>query len=264
MRSRILPLFGCILLLGPVAFAQMSIIEQGGVVNAAGLGHSTTIAPGSLISIFGTGLASTLATASSVPLSTALADVDSVTINGTPARLLFVSDRQINAQAPWGLGLGAANVVVTRGGVSSQPVTAQVNMFSPALYGFNLGTAQAIAVNLDGSIAAPAGAIPGVTSHPAMAGDTLVFYASGLGPVDQTPTDGANSLDALRQTTTMPTVLIGNVPSQIAFSGLSPQFVGVYQVNLVVPVGPGAGDAVPTQVQIGGVTSADSLTIALQ
>ena len=97
-----------------------------------------------------------------------------------------------------------------------------------------------------------------------MAGDTLVFYASGLGPVDQTPTDGANSLDALRQTTTMPTVLIGNVPSQIAFSGLSPQFVGVYQVNLVVPVGPGAGDAVPTQVQIGGATSADSLTIALQ
>ena len=264
MRSRILPLFGCILLLGSVAFAQMSIIEQGGVVNAAGLGHSTTIAPGSLISIFGTGLASTLATASSVPLSTALADVDSVTINGTPARLLFVSDRQINAQAPWGLGLGAANVVVTRGGVSSQPVTAQVNMFSPALYGFNLGTAQAIAVNLDGYIAAPAGAIPGVTSHPAMAGDTLVFYASGLGPVDQTPADGANSLDTLRQTTTMPAVLIGSVPSQVAFSGLSPQFVGVYQLNVVVPIGPSPGDAVPTQVQIGGVTSADTLTIALQ
>jgi len=264
MRLRILLLSGCILLLGSVAFAQMSIIEQGGVVNAAGLGHSTTIAPGSLISIFGTGLASALAIASSVPLSTALADVDSVTIGGTPARLLFVSDRQINAQAPWGLGMGPANVVVTRGGVSSQPVTAQVNMFSPALYGFNLGTAQAIAVNLDGSIAAPAGAIQGVTSHPAAAGDTLVFYASGLGAVDQPPADGAASLDALRSTTTMPTVLLGNVPSQVAFSGLSPQFVGVYQLNVVVPTGPSPGDAVPAQIQIGGVNSADSLTIALQ
>ena len=264
MRSRILPLFGWILLLGPVAFAQMSTIEQGGVVNAAGLGHSTTIAPGSLISIFGTGLASTLAIASSVPLSTSLADVDSVTINGTPARLLFVSDRQINAQAPWQLMPGSANVVVTRAGVSSQPVAAQVNQFSPALYGFNQGTAQAIAVNVDGSIAAPAGAIQGVTSHPAMPGDTLVFYASGLGAVDQTPSDGAASLDALRRTTTMPTVLIGTVPSQVAFSGLSPQFVGVYQLNVVVPTGPSAGDAVPTQIQIGGATSADSLTIALQ
>jgi len=234
------------------------------VVNAAGLGHSTTIAPGSLISIFGTGLASTLAIASSVPLSTSLADVDSVTINGTPAHLLFVSDRQINAQAPWQLGPGAVNVVVTRAGVSSQPVSAQVNPFSPALYGFNMGTAQAIAVNIDGSIAAPAGAIQGVTSHPAAAGDTLVFYASGLGAVDQPPADGAASLDELRSTTTMPTVLLGNVPSQVAFSGLSPQFVGVYQLNVVVPTGPSPGDAVPAQIQIGGVNSADSLTIALQ
>jgi uncharacterized protein (TIGR03437 family) len=242
----------------------MSIISQGGVVNAAGLGNSTTIAPGSLISIFGTGLASTLATASSVPLSTSLADVGAVTINGTAAPLLFVSDRQINAQAPWELTPGSVNVVVTRGGVSSQPVAAQVTQFSPALYGFTNGTAQAIAVNLDGSIAAPAGAIQGVTSHPAMAGDTLVLYASGLGPVDQTPADGANSLDMLRQTTTMPSVLFGSVPSQVAFSGLSPQFVGVYQLNVVVPTGPSPGDAVPTQIQIGGVTSADALTIALQ
>src|SRR6266566_5167307 len=122
MRSRILSFFGCILLLGSVAFAQMSIIEQGGIVNAAGLGHSTTIAPGSLISIFGTNLASALSSASSPTLSTTLGDVNSVTLNGMPVPLSFVSAGQINAQAPWELIPGAANVVVTRGGLSSQPV----------------------------------------------------------------------------------------------------------------------------------------------
>jgi uncharacterized protein (TIGR03437 family) len=256
---------GSVLLLGPIAFAQNPAVSPGGIVNAAGLGHSITIAPGSLISIFGTNLASTLSVASSPTLSTTLGDVDSVTINGMPAHLSFVSTGQINAQAPWGLIPGPANVVVTRQGASSQPVAAQVAMFSPALYGFNLGTAQAVAVNPDGTVAAPAGSIDGVTCHPAAFGDALIFYASGLGPVDPSPPpDGVNSLDQLRQTTTPLQMLMGGVPAEVLFSGLSPQFAGVYQVNAQTPGGAAPGGAVPVQLMIGSVTSADTLTIALQ
>ena len=68
----------------------------------------------------------------------------------------------------------------------------------------------------------------------------------------------------MRQTTTAPAVLIGSVPGTVAFSGLSPQFVGVYQRNVVVPGGVTAGGAIPVQVQIGGVTIADAVTISLQ
>jgi uncharacterized protein (TIGR03437 family) len=265
MRSRILVLVGCISLVCCIASAQVPTLSQGGIVNAAGLGHTTTIAPGSLISIFGSNLASALTLADSVTLSTTLGDVNSVTINGVAAPLQFVSGGQINAQAPWELTPGQANVVVTRAGMASQPTAAQVSMFSPALFGFNLGTAQAIAINVDGTITASPGAITGITSHPAIAGDTVSFYASGLGPLDNPPpSDGAGSLDQLRQTTTPLTVMVGGVPAQVAFSGLSPQFVGVYQVNVVVPSGVTGGGAVPVQLMIGGVTSADTLTIALQ
>jgi uncharacterized protein (TIGR03437 family) len=263
MRLRI-PLFGSVLLLGSVAFAQTPVVTQGGIVNAAGLGHSITIAPGSLISIFGNGLASALSVASSATLSTSLGDVDSVTINGTPAPLSFVSGGQINAQAPWELPPGQWNVVVTRKGVASPPVAAQVSAFSPALYGFNLGTAQAIAVNTDGTIAAPVGSIDGVTCHPAAVGDAIVFYASGLGPVDQPPKNGANSLDMLRSTKTPLQMQIGGMSAQVLFAGLSPQFTGVYQVNAQASAGTTSGGAVPVQLVMGGVTSADTLTIALQ
>jgi uncharacterized protein (TIGR03437 family) len=228
------------------------------------LGNTTTIAPGSLISIFGTNLASGLSVASSATLSTALGDVDSVTINGMPAPLQFVAGGQINAQAPWELNPGQATVVVTRAGAASAPVAAIVGMYSPALYGFDVG-AQAIAINLDGTFTAPPGLIPGAASHPAIAGDTLVFYASGLGPVDQSPPpDGAPSSDVIRRTSAMLTVMMGGVPATVNFAGLSPQFSGVYQVNVVVPSGVSPGSAVPVQLQIGGVTSADTLTIALQ
>ena len=264
MRSRILSFLGCILVLGSLASAQVPVVSAGGIVNAAGLGATKTIAPGSLISIFGSNLASALTVANSVTLATRLGDVDSVTINGVPAPLKFVSSGQINAQAPWNLIFGPANVVVTRGGVVSQPAQAQVAQFSPALYGFNLGTPQAVAVNLDGTVAASPGAIAGVTSHPASAGDTVILYASGLGPVEQPPANGFDSLDRLRPTTMPVSALLGSVPAQVAFAGLSPQFIGVYQLNMVVPAGAMPGAAVPIQLQTGSVTSADTLTIAVQ
>ena len=264
MRSRVLALFGCISLLGVLASAQTPVITTGGVVSAAGLGGSKTITAGSLISIYGSGLASSLALADSPTLSTTLGDVNSVTINGVRAPLQFVAGGQINAQAPWSLIAGPANVVVTRAGVASEPVVAQVTPYSPAVYAFG-GTMLAIAVNADGTVTAPAGAIPGVTSHPAAAGDAILFYASGLGPLDrQPPPDGVNSIDALRRTSSQLTVLVGGVSARVDFSGLSPQFAGVYQVNIAAPAGLSASSAVPVQLMIGGATSPDPLNIAMR
>jgi uncharacterized protein (TIGR03437 family) len=241
------------------------MLNQGGIVNAAGLGHTTTIVPGSLISIFGSGLASGLSVANSVTLSTTLSDVNSVMINGVPAGLQSVSGGQINAQAPWELTPGMANVVVTRAGNASAPMAVQVSQFLPALYALNSGTGQAIATNADGSVVAPVSGIIGISSHPATAGDTITLYASGLGPLDQPPpADGASSADMVRNATTPLTVMIGGVPAQVMMSVLSPQFVGVYQVNVVVPSGVTVGGAVPVQLMMGGVSSVDTLTIALQ
>jgi uncharacterized protein (TIGR03437 family) len=145
------------------------------------------------------------------------------------------------------------------------PVAAQITQFFPALYGFNLGTAQAIAVNVDGTVTAAVGAIQGVTSHPANPGDTILLYASGLGALDQPPPpDGINSIDKLRRTLNQLTATIGGATAKVDFAGLSPQFTGVYQVNLVIPAGLTASDAMPVLISMGGVKSPDALTVAVQ
>ena len=68
---------------------------------------------------------------------------------------------------------------------------------------------------------------------------------------------------AQTRSTTTPTVLIGGKPAQVVFAGLTPSFVGVYQVNVAVPVGTPTGNAVSLQLSLGGITTSASTTIAV-
>ena len=246
------------------AYAQTPTISQGGISNAAN--GISPVTPGSLVSIYGTNLAGGLAQADSIPLSTSLSSV-SVSFNGIPAPLLFVSSGQVNAQVPWNVlssgTSGTASVVVTRNGQQSSAQTVQVGPFSPGI--FAAGNI-AIAINADGTLAAPAGAIPGVATRPAIVNDPggLVILCTGLGAVNPPATTGAASLDALRYANTAPTVLVGGQPATVVFAGLSPQFVGVNQINVALPPGTPTGNAVPLQIQVGGITTTNTVTIAVQ
>jgi uncharacterized protein (TIGR03437 family) len=84
-----------------------------------------------------------------------------------------------------------------------------------------------------------------------------------LGAVNPAAVSGAASLDALRTATTTPTVLVGGQPATVVFAGLSPQFVGVNQINVALPAGTPTGNAVSLQIQVGGVTTSNSVTIAV-
>jgi uncharacterized protein (TIGR03437 family) len=264
MISGMLRLSFSLVLLGSAAWGQTPTITINSVAGTGGAGRGSALAVGSLAGIFGSGLASGLATAATVPLSSMLDDVTSVTFNGTSAPLLLVSDGQINVQIPWEVGPGQVAVVVNRTGGSSNTMNVQVSQFAPALAAFNLGTLQAVAVNADGTLVAAAGAILGVSCHPATAGDTITLLATGLGPVSNQPADGSPAADNSVQTMNTPTVLIGGVGANVTWAGLSTQYVGVYQLQVVVPSGTATGSAVPVQVEVGGVSSSDPVTIALQ
>jgi uncharacterized protein (TIGR03437 family) len=248
------------------AYSQTPAVTPGGVINAAsGAAVTNPVAPGSLVSIFGSNLASGLAQADSIPLSTSLNGV-SVTFNGIQAPLLFVSGGQINAQLPWNVlssgTTGSANVVVTRNGTPSSAQSLQVGPFSPGIFAINN---IAVAINPDGSIAAPPGAIPGVTTRPAKINDPggLIILCTGLGGVDSAIANGASSSDKLRTATTLPTILIGNKPANVVFAGLSPQFVGVDQINVAIPAGTPTGNAVPIQISLGSITTSADIVIAV-
>jgi uncharacterized protein (TIGR03437 family) len=249
------------------AHSQTPAVPAGGVINAAS-GASTTapVAPGSLVSIFGSNLAGGLAQADSIPLSTSLNSV-SVTFNGIAAPLLFVSGGQINAQLPWNVlasgTTGTANIVVTRSGQSSAPQSVPVGPFSPGIFAVNN---IAISINPDGTVAAAPGAIPGLNTRPAKIGDPggLVILCTGLGAVNPPVQTGDKVTDGqLHNATTTPTVLIGGKAATVVFAGMTPQFVGVNQINVAIPAGTPTGDKVSLQISVGGVTTSADIVMAV-
>ncbi len=260
------------------AAAQTPVVPAGSVVNAASFDGSEPIAPGSLISIFGTALADGVASADTIPLSATLGSAK-VTFTGAAgsfsAPLLYAQPdnpanqvaSQINAQVPWellppGSSSATVNVIVTRDGISSAPTAVNIASSSPGIFAL---AGRGFATNFpDNTLAWPANAVAGLTTHPAKAGDALVIYCTGLGPVDSAIADGNNSLDALRRTIKTPSVLIGGINAEVLFSGLSPQFVGTYQLNVIVPAGVTAGDNVALQIVLDGVTTSPTAsTIAI-
>ncbi|MCL6505949.1 MAG: hypothetical protein K6T59_02895 [Bryobacteraceae bacterium] len=260
-------------------WAQAPSVFDGGVVNAASFAQGQPVAPGSLVSIFGSRFATSLLQADSIPLAVQLADV-SVTFNNIPAPLIAVipegpnNPAQINAQLPWnvlpaGQTEGMATVVVQRGNDRSQPKQVPVGPFSPGIFAVNFGVGPAIAwfespEPKGGKLAAAPGSIPGLTTFRARAGDVLSLLATGLGEVDPPVATGNNSMDQLRWTKTKPEVLVGGVAAEVQFWGLSPQFVGVNQVVFTIPSNAPKGDAVPLQLRVGGITSTDRVTIAIE
>lgn len=232
------------------------------------------VAPGSLVSLFGTSLSSTIQTASTVPLSMSVADVSSVTIGGASAAVLFVSPGQINLQVPWEAVPGPASLVITNGAGSSQTVQIQVAAYAPVIMNFGFGaSAQAFATNMDGTLNGPVNtpaSVAGVVTHPEFSGNPVTIYATGLGPVSSPPADGAASADQARPCTGTAFVTVGGANAQVVSCGLSSQYVGVYQLAFVVPYGITPGNDLPVQIQMtdpnsgNTVASANSATIATQ
>ena len=116
-----------------IALAQTPSITPGGIVNSASYA-TNGVAPGSIVSIFGSNLARQTFLASSVPLPTTLDNVMSVTFNGVPAPLYYVSTGQINVQVPWNLPSRAVNVVVTTTAGPSTPQSVQVMPAVPGIF----------------------------------------------------------------------------------------------------------------------------------
>jgi len=265
--SRLLISSAILLATVSAAFAQ-PVVNAGGTIDGAAFYVGQPVAPGSMVSIFGSGLAASLQQADTVPWSTRLGQT-SVTFNGKSAPLYFVSPGQVNAQLPWdtlaaGTTSGTASLVVTVNGVPSAPQTVPIGQYSPAIFSIPPGGGYAIAINPDGSLSAPAGAIPGFPSRPSRAGEALILLCNGLGPVDLPIANGQPSSDALRHTfPAAAEVLIGGANAQVLFSGLSPQFPSINQINAVVPNGVAPGNSIPIQIRIGGRTSPATFLIAI-
>ena len=252
-----------------------------GVADAAG--GLTTVAPGSYIAIYGTGLSNTtdengtIANFLSTPTTEATDPViangavlplhiDFVTVSfdvpsagiSVPGHIVYVSPTQLNVQVPWELqGQSSAQMKVTLDGdLIGNVVTVPLASVAPAFFSYSSGgNSIAIGTDLSGNLL--------TTSHPASRGSTIVLYANGLGPVNNQPASGDPAgANPLPRTTNTATVTIGGQTAQVSYGGLVPTLPGLYQLDVTVPAGISAGTQTIT-VAIGGATS-PSLTLPVQ
>ncbi len=222
-----------------------SAVLPASIVNAASL--QPGLAPGSLFSIFADSLGAESVSTGAPWLTTM--DGITVKINGVVAPLGFISPNQINAQVPFEIAAGTAQITIESNGVIAGPTAATILPAAPGI--FTDGNGYAIAVNQDGT--------PNSPDNPAVSGSVISVYLTGQGPVVPpvaTGTGASGETPAVTIATT--TATIGGSPASVQFSGLQPGLVGVARVDLTLGSDVPPGDQ-PVVVSMGGVASNPAL-----
>jgi uncharacterized protein (TIGR03437 family) len=251
---------GMLQLAGSVAASTATpIVGAGGIVNAAS--YASTIAPGALISIYGSNFGGATNMAPSVPWPALLGNAQ-VLLGGRTMPLYFVSNQQIDAVVPYDIAPNSVQQVIVQNGTAvSQPETVMVAAAQPGVF------SQDSSGTGPGSILGQKpGGIPALNTaaNPASVGDALLIFCTGLGTVSPSvPAGAAASTSALSYTDNPATVTVGGKDAQVLFAGLAPGWVALYQVNVLVPPGVAAGPSVPVVVTAAGAASAP-VTVAIQ
>jgi len=247
-------------------------------VNAAS--YEKAVAPGQIVAAFGSGFPSGTAINAAgltLPLPSEL-EKTSVRVNGVTAPLFYAGAGgafgdgvfQINYQLPYETAAGTALVEVLYDSklVASEYLT--VSTAAPGVFTANSsGQGQAVALNQDFTFNGDPAANP--KAKPEARGRYLVIYANGQGGqlLDSATRQLMTLLSGyaapsspLYVTANNPTVTIGGVTAPVAFSGLSPGFVGLWQINVQIPANAPVGSGVPLVISFGEKNSR-STTIAV-
>jgi uncharacterized protein (TIGR03437 family) len=169
--------------------------------------------------IYGTSLAASAASSSTIPLPKTLAGT-SVMVDGRPSDLLYVSATQVNALIPfevlWSGYKKVTVAVTTAAGTGEFPI--YVNRNAPALFTVNsAGTGRAHVFD------AAFRPVDLLSEQ-----DVVILYATGLGATDIGTSAAGRLLDQVD-------VFLGDQQAEVLFAGLAPGFPGVYQLNVRVP-----------------------------
>jgi uncharacterized protein (TIGR03437 family) len=246
-------------------------IQSGGVVTASAFGGFKSAAPGSWIEIYGSSLATDTRGWAGPDFNGGNAPTGlngtGVTIAGQKAFISYISPGQVNVQVPSNIAAGTQNLVVTtpNGDTAAYPIAiapADPGLLAPAQFIVN-GKQYVAALHADGTtFVLPPGAIPGVPSRQAQPGETILLYGVGFGSV--TPNVSAGQIvTAANQLTQPVSFLFNGTAGRADYFGLAPNFVGLYQFNVVVP-NASDNDALPFSFTVGGTAGTQTLYTAVK
>ncbi len=210
------------------------------MVNAASYAKGA-VSPGEIVTLFGTGLG---------PAALATRGVN-VFFDGRPARVIYARADQVGAVAPMELaGRTVTAVQVSYRGQRSESLIRPVEEAAPGVFTAGaVGTGQGAIVNETGTVNSAA--------SPAEKGSTVAIYLTGAGVTD-----------AAGMITAPVAVRMGGVETTVRYAGAVPGtivglFLGLYQINAVVPGGTANG-AVPVEVTVGGVAAQNGVTVSVR
>jgi len=236
--------------------------------NAASLQPVNAVAPGEVVSIFGTNLGPatpangtqfTLTPQGTVP--TTLAGV-TVMFNNVAAPLLFVNQTQINAIVPYEMAsFSTATVTVQFAGSTSATLQVQIVPTQPAIFSLSQGgSGQGAILNSNATVNG--------TNNPAAKGSIISIYATGEGQIVPAGTTGCVTPGVQpfpKPVATPINVTIGNLPASVSYAGEAPTLVcGVMQINAAIPASVGSGPQ-PIVLTVGTASNTQqNITVAVQ
>jgi uncharacterized protein (TIGR03437 family) len=223
---------GTMTLTGAISVSPPQVVNVGSYSGGA-------VSPGEVVAFFGSRVGpSTPASGQFTNTGVLASDVDdvSVTFDGKPAPLFYVSQNQVNVQVPYEVAAKqSTTMVATFGGQQRGVLTIPVTAAHPGI---------CAVTNADLSLPGP--------QSPAPVGGTVVIWGTGIGIASVPAETGAPSpIDA----TVHAIVTIGGIAVTPDYAGLTPGGVGLMQVNFKVPAGVPPGNSVPLTVRIGDAES---------
>jgi uncharacterized protein (TIGR03437 family) len=208
-----------------------------GILNSASYAPITnSIAPGELITIFGSNLSGATLTAQSLPFPTTLGGVR-VLINDRPAPVYAVSPGQISAIVPYATVESIARVQVNNNGTNSNSVTLFVSDCAPGVFAVPpVGTGFGAILHADYSLVTP--------GNPARPGETVQLFLTGLGETTPAVGEGAPgpSAEPFARVNNQFDVYVAGRKVATPYIGLAPGLAGLYQINLTLPADLSSGD----------------------
>lgn len=227
-------------------------LAPGGTLNNLNPVVGGGLSPGMIAEVFGTNLSASAVSTGKLPLPTTFNNTFAQ-VGPYQAPLYFLSNGQVNIQIPAEIsGTQQVPIVLSVNGALTLPVMLSVVPSGPGVLSMFDGPtppsvqngAHIIAQHLNGSAV--------TTASPGKPGEYLVMYLVGLGATDPAvPSGMAAPASPLSNVTVKPVVTVDSQQSNVYFAGLTPGFVGLYQIDFQVPTGVHTGDVVVTVTQNG-------------
>jgi len=218
--------------------------SPGGTLNNLNPVVGAPLAPGTIAQVYGSGLASAAVSPGVLPLLNNF-DNTYALVGQSQAPLYFLSGGQINIQIPNEVpATQQVPIILSVNNALTVPLLLNIVPAAPGVLSANDGPTPPSIQNGAHIIAQHTsdGSLVNSTS-PAKPGEYLVMYLVGLGATNPSVDSGfATPASPLHPTTLPVTVTVGSEPSTVLFAGLTPGFVGLYQIDFQVPTGAASGD----------------------